>query len=163
MVEYTHDGMHVFQDDVDVLANQPGFGWHHENLRNYLNASPDFPEEVVLNQAHLAPFGSGSLMRGIPGDYYSPSRFVRAAYVHAHYPPKTTEEENVSRAFHTLQSVAMVDGSAAMGSGEFERTTYTGLFSSRTNSYYWNTYENPGLQSVAMADYAVDGSELVVV
>ncbi len=48
-------------------------------------------------------------MRGIPGDYSSPSRFVRAAYVNAHYPEKASEEENVSRAFHTLQQVAMAD------------------------------------------------------
>jgi penicillin V acylase-like amidase (Ntn superfamily) len=162
VVEYTSTGMHVFEDDVDVLANQPGFGWHHENLRNYLNTAPDFPEKVVLNRADLVPFGSGSLMRGIPGDYYSPSRFVRAAYVHAHYPDKTTEEENVSRAFHTLQQVAMVEGSAAMGSGEFEKTTYTGLFSSRTMTYYWNTYDDPAVHSVAMANHA-DGTNLVVV
>ena len=162
VVEYTSTGMHVFDDDVDVLANQPGFGWHHENLRNYLNTAPDFPEKVVLNRADLVPFGSGSLMRGIPGDYYSPSRFVRAAYVHAHYPDKTTEEENVSRAFHTLQQVAMVDGCAAMGSGEFERTTYTGLFSSRTMTYYWNTYDDPAIQSVALTDHAADGTDLVV-
>ncbi|CEA07768.1 Choloylglycine hydrolase [Arthrobacter saudimassiliensis] len=163
VVEYTADGMHVFDDDVDVLANQPGFTWHHENLRNYLNASPEYPEKVVLNRADLVPFGSGSLMRGIPGDYYSPSRFVRAAYVHAHYPDKTTEKENVSRAFHTLQQVAMVEGSAAMESGEFEKTIYTGLFSSRTKTYYWNTYDDPSVQSAAMDDYAADGAELVVV
>ncbi|MSR99343.1 choloylglycine hydrolase family protein [Arthrobacter sp. BL-252-APC-1A] len=162
VVEYTSDGMHVFQDDVDVLTNQPGFGWHHENLRNYLSASPDYPEKVVLNRADLVPFGSGSLMRGIPGDYYSPSRFVRAAYVHAHYPGKDTEEENVSRAFHTLQQVAMVEGSAAMGSGEFEKTIYTGLFSSRTNSYYWNTYEDPSVHSVSMADHPSGGTDLLV-
>lgn len=102
-------------------------------------------------------------MRGVPGDYYSPSRFVRAAYVNAHYPNKPTEEENVSRAFHTLQQVAMVDGSAAMGSGEFERTIYTGLFSSRTGTYYWNTYDDPAIQRVAMADHEPAGSKLVVV
>ena len=163
VVEYTSSGMHVFHDDVDVLTNQPGFEWHHENLRNYLNLSPDFPEEVVLNQAHLVPFGSGSQMRGIPGDYYSPSRFVRASYVHAHYPQKTTEEENVSRAFHTLQQVAMVDGSAAMGTGEYEKTIYTGLFSAQTMTYYWNTYDDPAVQSAAMADHRADGAELVVV
>jgi penicillin V acylase-like amidase (Ntn superfamily) len=162
VVEYTAGGMHVFDDDVDVLANQPGFSWHHENLRNYLNATPDFPEDTVLGRAHLEPFGSGSHMRGIPGDYYSPSRFVRAAYVNAHYPEMSTEEENVSRAFHTLQQVAMVDGCAAMGSGEFEKTIYTGLFSSRTNTYYWNTYEDPAIQSVAMADHSPDGTELAV-
>ncbi|MCC3296898.1 choloylglycine hydrolase [Arthrobacter caoxuetaonis] len=162
VVEYTSDGMHVFDDDVDVLANQPGFSWHHENLRNYLNASPDYPGKVVLAGADLVPFGSGSLMRGIPGDYYSPSRFVRAAYVNAHYPQKSTEEENVSRAFHTLQQVAMVEGSAAMDSGQFEKTVYTGLFSARTKSYYWNTYEDPAIQSVSMADHAADGTELLV-
>lgn len=163
VVEHTADGMHVFDDDVDVLANQPGFGWHHENLRNYLNVSPVFPEEAVLGRAHLTPFGSGSHMRGVPGDYSSPSRFVRAAYVHAHYPPKRTEEENVSRAFHTLQQVAMVDGAAAMGSGEFEKTIYTGLFSSRTTTYSWNTYDDPAIRSVRLADHAPDGTELVVV
>jgi penicillin V acylase-like amidase (Ntn superfamily) len=163
VVEYTPDGMHVFDDDVDVLANQPGFMWHHENLRNYLNTSPDFPEVYELGRARLAPFGSGSHMRGIPGDYYSPSRFVRAAYVNEHYPTKTSEEENVSRAFHTLQQVAMVDGCAAMGSGEFEKTIYTGLFSSRTTTYYWNTYDDPAVHSVALADHSPGGTQLVVV
>lgn len=162
VVEHTSDGMHVFDDDVDVLANQPGFAWHHENLRNYLNTSPEFPEEVELGRARLAPFGSGSHMRGIPGDYYSPSRFVRAAYVNDHYPTKESEEENVSRAFHTLQQVAMVDGCAAMGSGEFEMTIYTGLFSSRTQTYYWNTYDDPTIRSVALADRSPAGTELVV-
>jgi len=163
VVEHTSEGLQVFDDDVDVLANQPGFSWHHENLRNYLNASPEFPEEIVLGRAHLGPFGSGSHMRGIPGDYYSPSRFVRAAYVNAHYPDKASEEENVSRAFHTLQQVAMVDGSAAMGDGEFEKTIYTGLYSARTRTYYWNTYDDPAIRRVAMADHALDGSKLVVV
>ncbi len=110
VVEYTSDGMARLSTTTSMsFANQPGFAWHHENLRNYLNASSDFPEDTVLGRARLAPFGSGSLMRGIPGDYYSPSRFVRAAYVNAHYPEKASEEENVSRAFHTLQQVAMVE------------------------------------------------------
>lgn len=163
VVEHTADGLHVFEDDVDVLANQPGFAWHHENLRNYLNASPGFPAETRLGGAALTAFGSGSLMRGIPGDYYSPSRFVRSAYVHAHYPQKSTEEENVSRAFHTLQQVAMVEGAAAMESGEFEKTIYTGLFSSRTSTYYWNTYDDPAIRSASLEDHASTGADLVVV
>lgn len=163
VLEHTSDGLHVFDDDVDVLTNQPGFGWHHENLRNYLNVSPEFPDETVVGRAKLTPFGSGSHMRGVPGDYSSPSRFVRATYVHAHFPGKTTEEENVSRAFHTLQQVAMVDGAAAMASGEFEKTIYTGLFSSRTGTYYWNTYEDPAVRSAALGDQPTDGAELVEV
>lgn len=161
VVEQTADGLYVFDDDVDVLTNQPGFSWHHENLRNYLNTSPEYPEETRAGRARLTPFGSGSHMRGIPGDYYSPSRFVRASYVNGHYPTKTTEEENVSRAFHTLQQVAMVDGSAAMGGGEFEKTIYTGLFSSRTTAYYWNTYDDPAIRSVVLAENSPKGTEVV--
>lgn len=163
VVEQTADGLHVFDDDVDVLANQPGFLWHHENLRNFLNTSPDLPQESVLVRARLTPFGSGSHMRGIPGDYYSPSRFVRAAYANAHYPEQSTEDDNVSRAFHTLQQVAMVDGSAAMGSGEFEKTIYTGLFSSATTTYYWQGYDDSSIRRVRLADHQPAGTDLAVV
>ena len=36
VVEQMADGMHVHHDDVDVLTNQPTFGFHMENLRNYM-------------------------------------------------------------------------------------------------------------------------------
>jgi len=163
VVETTRSGLQVFDDDVDVLTNQPGFAWHHENLRNYLNTSPVYPEAIELGRARLVPFGSGSHMRGIPGDYTSPSRFVRAAYVHGHYPNQSSEEQNVSRAFHTLQQVAMVDGCAAMDSGGFEKTIYSGLFSSQTTTYYWNTYDDPAIRRARLADHAPGGTALVVV
>lgn len=57
----------------------------------------------------------------------------------------------------------MVDGAAAMASGEFEKTIYTGLFSSRTGTYYWNTYEDPAVRSAALGDQPTDGAELVEV
>ena len=75
VVEYTKDGLQVFENDVDVLTNQPGYGWHQENLRNYMNLFNAQPDKLEWGKQVLKPFGSGSLMRGIPGDYYSPSRF----------------------------------------------------------------------------------------
>ncbi|MGN0060365.1 MAG: choloylglycine hydrolase [Coriobacteriales bacterium] len=163
VVEYTSEGMQVFHNDFDVLANQPGFAWHAENVRNYLNATPEVPTGVKWDKAELAPYGSGGGMRGIPGDYYSPSRFVRAAYLNANYPVKDTEEENVARMFHTLQGVSMIDGAARMTDGAFEITVYTGGFSARTNTYYYNTYDDPAIRSVALSDYPTDGTELIEV
>lgn len=49
-----------------------------------------------------------------------------------------------------------------MGSGEFEKTTYTRPLSPRTNIYYWNTYAEVAIHSVAMADHKADGTELVI-
>lgn len=160
VVEYTADGMQIFHNDVDVLTNQPGYAWHKENLRNYMNLSSVDPGTIKWDKAELSAFGSGSLMRGIPGDYYSPSRFVRVAYLNTHYPAKSSEEENVSRLFHTLAGVAMIDGAAAMADGKFEKTVYTGGYSAATKTYYYNTYEDPTIQKAALSDYDVDGTEL---
>ena len=119
------------------------------------------PKEVKWGKAKMTAFGSGSLMRGLPGDYYSPSRFVRVAYLNTHYPVKSTEEENVSRLFHTLTGVAMIDGAAQMGDGKCELTIYTGGYSAPAKTYYYNTYENPAIQKVAMSDYDLDTAELM--
>ena len=161
VVEYTASGMEIFDNKVDILTNQPGYGWHEENLRNYMNLFPQMPKEVKWRKAEMKAFGSGSLMRGLPGDYYSPSRFVRVAYLNTHYPVKSTEEENVSRLFHTLTGVAMIDGAAEMGDGSPEITVYTGGYSAAAKTYYYSTYEDPAIVSVKMADFDLDSSELL--
>ena len=139
------------------------------------------PEKINWAKAEFKPFGSGSLMRGIPGDYYSPSRFVRLAYLNTHYPTKSSEEENVARMFHTLAGVSMIDGAAAMVAngivtgvsagtatitaktedGNFEKTVYTGGYSAATKTYYYNTYEDYEIKKVCLSDYDVNSSELV--
>lgn len=163
VVEYTERGMEIFKNDVDILTNQPGYAWHQENLRNYMNLFPQMPKEVKWQKATMKPFGSGSLMRGIPGDYYSPSRFVRVAYLNTHYPAQSDEASNVSRLFHTLTGVAMIDGAAAMSDGAFEKTIYTGGYSAATKTYYYSTYEDPAIKSVAMKDHNLDSTELIMI
>ena len=163
VVEYLADGMHVHDNGADVLANQPDYAWHHENLRNYLSLTSDFPEPVQWSRAKLTAYGSGSGMRGLPGDYYSPSRFVRAAFLNAHYPTQNDEPSNVSRLFHTLTGVAMIDGAARMADGDYERTVYTGGYSQATKTYYWSTYENPAIRSTALSEHNLENDQLILV
>lgn len=161
VVEYTPNGMEIFENDVDVLTNQPGYGWHKENLRNYMNLFPQMPKEVKWEKATMTAFGSGSLMRGLPGGFYSTDRFIRVAYLNTHYPAQEDEATNVSRLFHTLAGVSMIDGGAAMADGNFEKTIYTGGYSTATQTYYYNTYEDPAIQAIAMKDHNLDSSELI--
>lgn len=163
VVEYTENGMEIFENDVDVLTNQPGYGWHRENLRNYMNLFSQMPKEVKWRGATFAPFGSGSLMQGLPGGFYPTDRFVRAAYFNTHYPVQSDETTNVSRLFHTLTGVAMIDGAAATADGKFEKTIYTGGYSTLTQTYYYNTYEDPAIKSVCLADHNLDSTEVIVV
>lgn len=163
VVEYMADGMHVYHDGFDVLTNQPTFAYHAENVRSYIACSPQMVPETTWRTAKLTPYGTGSAMRGLPGDCYSPSRFVRVAYHNAFYPQKDTEADNISRLFHTLGAVAMVDGASKMADGAYEITVYTGGVSTRTNTYYWNTYDDPAIRSVALGDYDMEGSSLIEV
>ena len=118
-------------------------------------------EPATWGKASLSAWGAGVSMHGIPGDVSSPSRFVRVAYANTHYPQQEGEAANVSRLFHTLGSVQMVDGMAKMGNGQFERTLFTSGYSSKTNTYYMSTYEDPAIHSYAMADFDMDSSELI--
>lgn len=160
-VEYTERGMEIFHNEVGVLTNQPGYNWHQENLRNYLNIEPKMPSGVEWRGAKVTPFGAGSLMRGMPGDYYSPSRFVRVAYLNTHYPVKTNETDNVLRLFHTLAGVAMIDGASEMADGKCEITVYTGGYSSASMTYYYNTYDNPAIRCVSLRDQNLDAVDLM--
>ena len=162
VVEYQADGMHIYDDTVDVLTNQPPFPWHMENLRNYMCCNGEWPGDITWHDDKMTPFGTGATMRGIPGDSYSTSRFVKAAFVNAFYPQKTEEHDNVMRVLHTLGSVAFVEGTAKMADGSSEITLFSDCFSTATSTYYFNTYDNPALRTVKLGDYAdADPSSLV--
>ena len=161
VVEYTAGGMHVFHDDVDVLTNQPGFAWHCENLRNYITLSSDVPEPACWRKAELVPFGAGAGARALPGDPYSTSRFVRAAFYNANYPEQSSEAANVSRLFHTLGGVAMIDGAARMTDGSFEKTLYTSCYSAASKTYYLSTYDNPTIKAYHLDDFDHMGHDLI--
>ena len=163
VVEYQSDGMHVYHDDVDVLTNQPPFPWHRENLRNYLNCENRWAGTVAWDSCEMTPFGSGSCMRGIPGDAYATSRFVRAAYVNNFYPKKESETDNVARMLRTLGAVAMVEGSSCMEDGSYEVTLFSDCFSANTFTYYFNTYADPCVRAVHLRDYVGASPEALIV
>lgn len=163
VLEYTNRGLEIYENDIDVLTNQPGYNWHRENLRNYLNLFPNFPRLVTWGNAKMSAFGTGGLLSGLPGGYAPSDRFVRAAYFNSHYPTKKTEEENLARLFHTLAATSMLDGAGFASDGLAEITLYTAGYSSATKTYYHNTYKNPAIVATKLADYDLDAKNLIEV
>ena len=159
VVECMADGMHVWEDDVDVLTNEPDFGWHRQNLRNYLTLSEGLPDEQSWAGAPLKAFGSGVGVQGIPGDYGGPARFVRAAFVNTHYPVQEGEKANVTRLFRTLGAAAVPDGVAQMANGAFEKTLYTSCFAAGSLTYYHATYDDPAIRAYPLAACDLTGTE----
>lgn len=160
VVEYTASGIHVYDDDIDVMTNQPEFPVHRANLINYINCDPAMVKPVKWGNAELKPWGAGLSSHGLPGDPNSMSRFVRAAYTNAHYPNKEGEQDNVTRLFKTLSSAAMIEGMSAMADGQYEKTIFTSGFSANTMTYYKSTYDDPTIRAYAMADFDASSSQL---
>ena len=104
--------------------------------------------------------GTGSL--GLPGDSIPASRFVKVAYLNAHYPIVDSEKANVAKFFNMLKSVAMIDGSVINQQGKNEYTVYTGCFSTKTNTYYYNRFDNFELQHVQFTDRNMNADQITV-
>ena len=136
VVECLEQGLRVWDNDADVLTNEPDFGWQRQNLRNYLALTERDPGDAAWGRAGLSPFGTGTGMQGIPGDFGGPARFVRAAFANSRYPVQEGERANVVRMFRTLGAVAVPTGCVRTAGGELERTLYSSCFSAPSLTYY---------------------------
>jgi choloylglycine hydrolase len=75
VIEYTKGALAIFDNKVGAMTNSPSYDWHLLNLRNYANLKPNgAPPTRNIDGVSLAPFGAGSGMLGLPGDFTPPSR-----------------------------------------------------------------------------------------
>ncbi len=77
-IEFRPEGVSIVDNPTGVGTNGPFLDWHITNLRNYVGISAVNPVTTV-GDSTLHPLGQGGGLRGLPGDYTPPSRFVRAA------------------------------------------------------------------------------------
>jgi choloylglycine hydrolase len=114
IVEIVDGGkVRVFDAFLGVVTNSPSYDWHLTNLRNYvgLSARPDQP--ITIAGRTGGPFGSGSGLLGLPGDFTPPSRFVRAAAMTASVRQLANAEEAVFEAFRILDNFNIPIGASA--------------------------------------------------
>lgn len=152
IVESTVDGMKVTENPVGVLTNSPTFDLQMFNLRNYLKLSNKNSEDNFLN---LEGYSRGMGGIGLPGDFSSMSRFVKAVFV------KNYSENfvNLSQFFHILDSVAQPKGSTEVEKDKYEYTIYSSCMDFDKNIFHYKTYDNLSVHSVDLNDYLSTDSD----
>lgn len=146
VLEYTAQGLTIHENKIGVVTNNPVYDWHMTNLRNYIGLSAKNKSSVTINGVTLTPTGQGSGMIGLPGDYTSPSRFVRAAsFVNASLPSKNADEA-VFRAFHILNAFDIPKGvirEHANNEVSTDYTVWTSVADTKNKDYYFKSYLTP--------------------
>jgi choloylglycine hydrolase len=105
IIEIVNKGeVKVYDPYLGVITNSPPYDWHILNQRNYLSLSPNPKETMTFGNYELNPFGGGSGLLGIPGDFTPPSRFVRAAAFTASCRKLATSKDAVFESFRILDN-----------------------------------------------------------
>ena len=159
-VESVREGLKVYDNPYGVLTNNPTFDYHLMNINNYMNLHEGMGENRLSERQNLSSYSLGMGALGLPGDYSSASRFVRAVFIKEKSPCFESERENVSHFFHILGGVAMPKGCVMTKDGEYEYTRYSCCCNADKGIYYYNTYDNIGITAVDMHDYDLEGSEV---
>ena len=159
-VESVADGLHVYENPVGVLTNNPPFAQQMFMLNNYIGLSPKQPENSFAKDVPLSTYSRGMGALGLPGDLSSASRFARVAFTRMNAVSGDSETESVSQFFHILGSVDQQRGCCEVAEGKYEITIYTSCCNATRGIYYYTTYDNHRIMGVDMHAEDLDGTTL---
>ena len=150
-VEPTDKGIIITENPVGVLTNNPAFDFHLNNLCRFSNLSSSFSKNGPEKAYGLKPYSNGLAALGLPGDYSSPSRFVRVAFLKANSSPlPKNKNAEINQLFHILNSVQVPRGSVKTRDNKFVFTVYTCGYDLERKIYYYKTYENQNIREHKM-------------
>ena len=155
------DGLHIYDNPVGVLTNNPPFPQQMFQLNNYMYLSPKQPKNTFGGNVALNAYSRGMGGLGLPGDLSSSSRFVRVAFTKVNAISGESEEESVSQFFHILGSVDQQRGCCEVTDGKYEITLYTSCCNVIKGIYYYNTYENHQISAVDMHAEDLESNKLI--
>lgn len=160
-VESMADGLHIYDNPVGVLTNNPPFETQMFLLNNYMSLSAKQPQNTFANGLTLNSYSRGMGAIGLPGDLSSASRFARVAFTKMNSISGESENESVSQFFHILGSVDQQRGCCEVSEGKYEITIYTSCCNATKGIYYYTTYNNQQISAVDMHRENLDGTELI--
>lgn len=129
IIELTDGRLHAHEDKVGVLTNSPPYPYQLYNLAHYLNLERGEPK----NSHGARVFGAGLMAHGLPGDYSSTSRFVKAAWLCRTREAPRGDEMAVAESF--MRSVTPPYGSVIGDGGKIHYTRYVSLMVPSEKSY----------------------------
>lgn len=150
IVETMKDGLHIYDNPVGVLTNNPPFKYQLFNLNNYRNLNVSNGKNTFSEKLLLEEYCEGLGSLGLPGDVSSSSRFIRASFNLANSVCESDELSSISQFFHLLSSVEMLRGCCLTKSNKWDITIYSSCINTDKGLYYYKTYGNHQIRCIDM-------------
>ena len=159
-IESVKTGFKIYENPVGVLTNNPTFPYHLMNLNNYMSLHEGASENNLSENIEFKNYSLGLGALGLPGDYSSASRFIKATFVKYKSKLGKGEGESVNQFFHILDSVAMPKGCVLVRKGEYEYTRYSSCCNADKGIYYYKTYEDFNIKKIEINSFDLNTNEL---
>jgi len=160
IVENMDDGMHIYDNPVGTLTNDPTFPWHLTNLRQYVTIDTKTPQPRQMGDVLMHPFGHGLNMCGLPGDASPASRFVRTVFFRDSIVDANDEISGVTAFLNVLTGVTVLKGSEVDPDGSMNYTVYKSAMCQETGTYYYTDYYNRRINAIKLNNADLDGKEI---
>nr|P12256.1 RecName: Full=Penicillin acylase; AltName: Full=Penicillin V amidase; Short=PVA; Flags: Precursor [Lysinibacillus sphaericus]AAA22654.1 penicillin V amidase [Lysinibacillus sphaericus] len=161
VIEPDKTGITIHRKTIGVMTNSPGYEWHQTNLRAYIGVTPNPPQDIMMGDLDLTPFGQGAGGLGLPGDFTPSARFLRVAYWKKYTEKAKNETEGVTNLFHILSSVNIPKGVVLTNEGKTDYTIYTSAMCAQSKNYYFKLYDNSRISAVSLMAENLNSQDLI--
>lgn len=155
VVEPLKNKLKIYKNDIGVLTNNPPFDYQKNELNKYMGLSVKNPSNdfgIELNE-----YSRGMGAYGLPGDYSSTSRFIKASFVRAN--SKSIPYYEMEQFFKILESVQQPRGLTLVNDSDYEYTIYSSCYNDGFLLY--KTYLDNDIKSDHINNYNLNSQKLI--
>jgi len=170
VLEQTQAGTHIYENPLCVMTNSPSFPYQRYRICEYLHLTADVPKNNLIPTVDVKLYSRGMGCVGMPGDFSSSSRFVRALFLNYNSNrycksynqsgKNSTRVMGAVEGMHIMECVSVPMGCAMSNEGKPIHTVYTACIDMRDLCYYYTTYQMRRICAVRLSSGAMNASEV---
>lgn len=171
VVEYVGGKLNMYDNPIGTLTNAPEFPWHLANLGQYGNLSTTEPPAREIGGTTFTGPSTGAGMHGLPGDFLSPSRFIRATLFADSLPSLDTGLAAMDAARHILNNFDIPPGAIRTEAGSdvgggvagWETTEWSVVADMKKGVYAIWDYKNPNPRALIFSELDFDAKDITTI
>ncbi len=144
VIESVREGLTIYENNIGVMTNEPPFWYHQTRLEDFSRLS--------VNENGKA-YTRGLASYGLPGDFSSVSRFVRASFLLKN---SLVKGNAITSFYKTLDNVSVPCGAIVLQNGKTVITQYSSCMDMANGVYYYKTYGNSRICGVRLSKEKAD-------